>query len=60
MYNVIRHCVPNMVAGGYGRIINISSVNGERGQFGQTNYSAAKAGTALRLIRFRRAISNRQ
>jgi acetoacetyl-CoA reductase len=28
----------------YGRIINISSVNGQRGQFGQTNYSAAKAG----------------
>jgi acetoacetyl-CoA reductase len=29
---------------GYGRIINISSVNGQRGQFGQANYSAAKAG----------------
>jgi acetoacetyl-CoA reductase len=28
----------------FGRIINISSVNGQRGQFGQTNYSAAKAG----------------
>lgn len=44
VFNVTRHCVPSMVARGYGRIINISSVNGERGQFGQTNYSAAKAG----------------
>lgn len=33
-----------MLDRGYGRIINISSVNGQRGQFGQTNYSAAKAG----------------
>jgi len=33
-----------MLAQGSGRIINISSVNGQRGQFGQTNYSAAKAG----------------
>ena len=33
-----------MVERGWGRIINISSVNGEKGQFGQTNYSAAKAG----------------
>ena len=33
-----------MVENGWGRIINISSVNGEKGQFGQTNYSAAKAG----------------
>jgi acetoacetyl-CoA reductase len=29
---------------GYGRVINISSVNGQKGQFGQANYSAAKAG----------------
>ena len=36
--------VPDMVERGWGRIINISSVNGEKGQAGQTNYSAAKAG----------------
>jgi len=33
-----------MVENGFGRVINISSINGQRGQFGQTNYSAAKAG----------------
>ena len=33
-----------MVERGWGRIINISSVNGQKGAFGQTNYSAAKAG----------------
>ena len=33
-----------MLEQGFGRVINISSVNGQRGQFGQTNYSAAKAG----------------
>jgi acetoacetyl-CoA reductase len=33
-----------MCARGYGRIVNISSVNGQKGQFGQANYSAAKAG----------------
>jgi acetoacetyl-CoA reductase len=33
-----------MIERGYGRVINISSINGQRGQFGQTNYSAAKAG----------------
>jgi len=33
-----------MIAKGWGRIINISSVNGQKGQFGQTNYSATKAG----------------
>jgi NAD(P)-dependent dehydrogenase (short-subunit alcohol dehydrogenase family) len=36
--------VPDMVEKGWGRIIQISSVNGEKGQAGQTNYSAAKAG----------------
>jgi acetoacetyl-CoA reductase len=36
--------VPGMVEKGWGRIIQISSVNGEKGQAGQTNYSAAKAG----------------
>jgi len=33
-----------MIDNGWGRIINISSVNGQKGQFGQTNYSTAKAG----------------
>ncbi len=44
VFNVTRHVVPGMVDRGYGRIINISSINGEKGQFGQVNYSAAKAG----------------
>ena len=44
LYNVTSQVVPGMVEKGYGRIINISSVNGIRGQAGQTNYSAAKAG----------------
>lgn len=44
MFNVTKQVVPDMVAKGWGRIINISSVNGEKGQAGQTNYSAAKAG----------------
>ncbi|MET4579752.1 acetoacetyl-CoA reductase [Ottowia thiooxydans] len=44
MFNVTKQVVPDMVEGGWGRIIQISSVNGEKGQSGQTNYSAAKAG----------------
>ena len=44
MFNVTKQVVPDMVEKGWGRIIQISSVNGEKGQFGQTNYSAAKAG----------------
>lgn len=44
MYNVSRQFIDGMIAAGFGRIINVSSVNGQRGQFGQTNYSAAKAG----------------
>jgi acetoacetyl-CoA reductase len=44
VYNVTRPVVKAMTARRYGRIINISSVNGQRGQIGQTNYSAAKAG----------------
>ncbi|MBK7231812.1 MAG: acetoacetyl-CoA reductase [Saprospiraceae bacterium] len=39
-----RHVIEAMITNQFGRIINISSVNGQRGQFGQTNYSAAKAG----------------
>src|SRR5574343_618606 len=44
MFNVTKQVVPDMVERGFGRIIQISSVNGEKGQAGQTNYSAAKAG----------------
>ena len=44
VFNVTRHVIDGMCERGWGRIVNISSVNGIRGQFGQTNYSAAKAG----------------
>lgn len=44
VFNMCRHAVDGMMARGFGRIVNISSVNGQTGQFGQTNYSAAKAG----------------
>ena len=44
VFNVTRQVIPGMMAAGFGRIVNISSVNGQKGQFGQTNYSAAKAG----------------
>ncbi len=44
VFNVTRQVIEGMRDRGYGRIINISSVNGQKGQFGQTNYSATKAG----------------
>lgn len=44
VFNVTRPLWNAMLEKGFGRIVNISSVNGQRGQFGQTNYSAAKAG----------------
>lgn len=44
LFNVTKQVVEGMVAKNWGRIINISSVNGQKGQFGQTNYSTAKAG----------------
>lgn len=44
IFNVTRNVIEGMRERGFGRIINISSVNGQRGQAGQTNYSAAKAG----------------
>ncbi len=44
MFNVTKQVVPGMVEKAWGRIIQISSVNGNKGQSGQTNYSAAKAG----------------
>ena len=44
LFNVTRNVITGMLDRGYGRVINISSINGEKGQFGQVNYSAAKAG----------------
>lgn len=44
VFNCTRHVINGMIDRNWGRIINISSVNGQRGQFGQANYSAAKAG----------------
>lgn len=44
LFYVTKQVVDDMTDNGWGRIINISSVNGQRGQFGQTNYSTAKAG----------------
>lgn len=43
-FNTTRHVINGMLDKGWGRIVNIASVNGQRGQFGQANYSAAKAG----------------
>ncbi len=44
IFNVTKHAIEHMLEGNFGRIVSISSVNGTKGQFGQTNYSAAKAG----------------
>src|SRR5256714_1134017 len=44
VFNVTKLVVDGMVERGWGRVINVSSVNGQKGAFGQTNYSAAKAG----------------
>jgi len=44
LFNVTRQVIEGMRARKFGRVINISSVNGQKGQFGQVNYSAAKAG----------------
>ncbi len=44
LFNVTNQVIDGMIDNGWGRIINISSVNGQKGQFGQTNYSTAKAG----------------
>jgi acetoacetyl-CoA reductase len=44
IFNMSRQVIEGMRARGFGRIINISSINGQKGQIGQTNYSAAKAG----------------
>jgi len=44
LFNLCKPAIEPMIAQGYGRIVNISSINGQTGQFGQTNYAAAKAG----------------
>ena len=44
LFNMSRPVIEGMRARGFGRIINISSINGQKGQMGQSNYSAAKAG----------------
>ena len=53
VFNVTRHVIDGMIERGWGRIVNISSVNGQKGQFGQTNYAAAKAG----ILGFTRALA---
>jgi acetoacetyl-CoA reductase len=53
IFNMSRNVIEGMRERGYGRIINISSINGQKGQMGQTNYSAAKAG----VIGFTKALS---
>jgi acetoacetyl-CoA reductase len=44
VFHMCRHTIEGMRERGYGRVINISSINGQKGQMGQANYSAAKAG----------------
>jgi acetoacetyl-CoA reductase/3-oxoacyl-[acyl-carrier protein] reductase len=43
-FHMIRAAAPGMIAAGYGRIVNLTSINGLRGKFGQSNYAASKAG----------------
>jgi acetoacetyl-CoA reductase len=71
VFNMTKQVMDGMVERKWGRVINVSSVNGQKGAFGQTNYSAAKAGMhgftkawrwkwpsrASRSTPFRRAIS---
>ena len=44
LFNMTKHVLDDMIEKNWGRIINISSINGQKGQFGQANYAAAKAG----------------
>ena len=43
-FNMAKACFPGMAARGWGRIVNIGSINGQAGQYGQVNYAAAKSG----------------
>ncbi len=53
IFNMTRNVIEGMRERNYGRIVNISSINGQKGQIGQTNYSAAKAG----MIGFTKALA---
>ena len=53
LFNMTRQVIDGMRDRGWGRIVNISSINGQKGQMGQTNYSAAKAG----MIGFTKALA---
>lgn len=53
LFNMSRHVIDGMRERNFGRIINITSINGQKGQMGQTNYSAAKAG----IIGFTKALA---
>ncbi len=53
LFNMTRNVIEGMRARGFGRIVSISSINGQKGQMGQSNYSAAKAG----LIGFTKAVA---
>ncbi|MGF1642656.1 MAG: acetoacetyl-CoA reductase [Thiotrichales bacterium] len=44
VFNVTKQFIEGMLERGFGRVVNISSINGQKGMFGQTNYAAAKAG----------------
>jgi acetoacetyl-CoA reductase len=44
MFNMCRHVIEGMRERKFGRIVNVSSINGQKGQFGQANYAASKAG----------------
>ncbi|MGH8501105.1 MAG: acetoacetyl-CoA reductase [Gammaproteobacteria bacterium] len=44
VFNLTRHVIEGMTQRGFGRVINISSINGQKGQMGQSNYTATKAG----------------
>ena len=51
-FNMCRAVIGGMRSRGFGRIVNVSSINGQQGQFGQTNYSAAKAEEIARGVLF--------
>lgn len=53
VFNMSRHVIDGMRDRSFGRIVNVSSINGQKGQMGQTNYSAAKAG----IIGFTKALA---